>query len=225
MVDKPMAEDGGEITADILLRAYAYGVFPMGESRDDPSLYWVDPRERGILPLDGFHMPRKLKRTIRQGSFEVTIDTAFRETMMACATPAPGRTGTWINDRIMDLYCELFERGHAHSVECWQEGEMVGGLYGVSLGAAFFGESMFSRTTDASKVALVHLVARLNRGGYLLLDTQFVTDHLSQFGAIEIPRDDYKARLATAIETRSDFYSLPAGAAAEDVLQSVSHTS
>ncbi len=214
-----------EITADILLRAYAYGVFPMGESRDDPSLYWVDPTERGILPLDSFHVPRKLKRTIRQRPYDVTVDTAFRATMAACATPAPGRSGTWINDRIVDLYCELNARGAAHSVECWKDGVLVGGLYGVSLGAAFFGESMFSRATDASKVALVHLVARLRRGGFTLLDTQFVTDHLAQFGALEIPRSEYRERLADAIEAQADFYSLAVGAGPEEILQSLSHTS
>ena len=220
-----MVDDSHDITADILLRAYAYGVFPMGESRDDPSLYWVDPLERGILPLEGFHVPRKLKRTIRQHPFDVTVDTAFRATMVACATPAPGREGTWINDRIVDLYCELFERGYAHSVECWQDGRLVGGLYGVSLGAAFFGESMFSRATDASKVALTYLVARLKAGGFRLLDTQFVTDHLSQFGATEIPRADYKEMLAAAIEQPSDFFTLPLDAQPSDVLQSVSQTS
>jgi leucyl/phenylalanyl-tRNA--protein transferase len=220
-----MVDDSHEITADILLRAYAYGVFPMGESREDPSLYWVDPLERGILPLEGFHVPRKLKRVIRQQPFDVTVDTAFRATMVACATPAPGREGTWINDRIVDLYCELFDRGYAHSVECWQDGLQVGGLYGVSLGSAFFGESMFSRATDASKIALVYLVARLKAGGYRLLDTQFVTDHLSQFGAMEIPRADYKELLAEVITETADFYSLPVDVQPADVLQSVSQTS
>lgn len=218
-------DSDGEITADILLRAYAYGVFPMGESRDDPSLYWVDPQERGIIPLDGFKLPRKLRSTIRKAPFRVTIDTSFRDVMEACALPAPGRSGTWINDRIVDLYCELHERGYAHSVECWKDQQLVGGLYGVSLGAAYFGESMFSRETDASKIALAYLVARLRHGGFKLLDTQFVTDHLAQFGAIEIPRDEYRSRLADAIAQPSDFYSLGAGAAAEEIVQSVSQTS
>jgi len=215
----------GEVTADILLRAYAYGVFPMGESRDDPSLYWVDPQERGIIPLDAFRLPRKLRSTIRKAPFNVTTDRAFRETMEACAMPSDGRPSTWINERILDLYCELHERGHAHSVECWQDDQLVGGLYGVSIGAAYFGESMFSRVTDASKVALVHLVARLRRGGFQLLDTQFVTDHLAQFGAIEIPRDEYRARLAEAISVQADFYSLGAGTGADEIVQSVSQTS
>lgn len=215
----------GEITAEILLRAYAYGVFPMGESRDDPSLYWVDPTQRGILPLDAFHISKKLKRTIRKGPFRITVDTAFRTTMQACAAPAPGRDGTWINDRIVDLYCELHDSGHAHSVECWHDDEMVGGLYGVSLGAAFFGESMFSNVTDASKVALVHLVARLRRGGFRLLDTQFVTEHLAQFGAIEIPRADYQKRLASAIAAEADFYSLGDAPSADEILQSVNQAS
>ncbi len=180
-----------DIDAEVLLRAYAYGVFPMAESRDDPELYWIDPEVRGILPLDAFHVPKRLKRTVRQQPFEIRIDTAFREVMLGCAEAAPNRDGTWINERIVGLYCELHARGRAHSVECWQGEKLAGGLYGVSLGAAFFGESMFSRVTDASKVALVHLVARLIRGGYTLLDTQFVTSHLKQFGAIEISRDLY----------------------------------
>jgi len=213
------------IDADVLLRAYAYGVFPMAESRDDPELYWIDPERRGILPLDGFHLPRRLKRTIRSEPFEVRIDTAFRDVMLACAESAPDREGTWINDRILDLYCELFASGNAHSVECWQSGRLVGGLYGVSLGAAFFGESMFSRETDASKVALVYLVARLIAGGYKLLDTQFVTEHLRQFGTVEIPRDTYRARLHLATLEEADFYRLPLDAGAEEVLQVLSHTS
>ena len=217
--------DESEVTADILLRAYAYGVFPMGQSRDDPSLYWIDPTERGILPLNAFHLPKKLKRTLRKQPFEITVDTDFKAVMLACATPAPGRHGTWINDRIVELYCELHARGNAHSVECRQAGALVGGLYGVSLGAAFFGESMFSRATDASKIALTYLVARLKRGGFTLLDTQFVTEHLSQFGAVEIPRATYRDALAKAIATPADFYSLPADACVNEVLQSISHTS
>lgn len=215
----------GDITADILLRAYAYGVFPMGEARDDDRLYWVDPDMRGVIPLDRFHVPRSLRRTIRRAPYEVTVDTAFRDTVLACAQAAPGRSGTWINDRIVRLYCELKARGRAHSVECWREGRLVGGLYGVSLGAAFFGESMFSRATDASKVALVHLVARLRAGGYRLLDTQFVTDHLAQFGTEEIPREVYRERLADAVARSADFYSLPDGLSPEDILQSVTQMS
>lgn len=214
-----------EIDADMLLRAYAYGVFPMAESRDDPQLYWIDPEARGVLPLDKFHVPRRLKRTIRQRLFDVRIDTSFREVMLGCAEAAPGRDGTWINARILELYTELHERGHAHSVECWRDGKLVGGLYGVSIGAAFFGESMFSRETDASKVALVYLVARLVRGGYKLLDTQFVTTHLAQFGAREISREAYRERLARAIATDADFYSLALDTAPEEILQSVSQIS
>lgn len=214
-----------DIDADVLLRAYTYGVFPMAESRSDPHLYWIDPEKRGILPLDGFHIPKRLRRRVRSGVFDVRIDTAFREVMLGCADSAPDRDGTWINDRIVSLYCELHARGNAHSVESWRAGELVGGLYGVSIGAAFFGESMFSRETDASKVALVHLVARLIAGGYRLLDTQFVTEHLKQFGAIEISRDAYRARLFEATATRADFYSLPEGAAPLEFLQSVTQMS
>jgi leucyl/phenylalanyl-tRNA--protein transferase len=214
-----------EIDAEMLLRAYAYGVFPMAESRDDPELYWIDPEARGVLPLNSFYVPRRLRRTVRQRAFDVRIDTAFREVMLGCAQAAPGRDGTWINALILDLYSELHERGHAHSVECWRDGKLVGGLYGVSIGAAFFGESMFSRETDASKVALVHLVARLIRGGYKLLDTQFVTAHLAQFGAREISREAYREKLTRAIATGADFYSLALDAAPEEVLQSVSQIS
>lgn len=218
------------IDSDVLLRAYAFGVFPMAEARDDPQLYWIDPERRGILPLNAFHLPKRLRRTVRAAVFEVRIDTSFRQVMLGCAETGTEREGTWINDRILDLYGELFARGHAHSVECWQNGRLVGGLYGVSLGAVFFGESMFSRETDASKVALVHLVARLIAGGYKLLDTQFVTEHLKQFGAIEISRDSYRAKLHEATLMRADFMRMPldygAGAAgAEAVLQVLSQIS
>lgn len=213
------------IDSDVLLRAYAFGVFPMAEARDDPQLYWIDPERRGVLPLDRFHLPRRLRRTVRAGKFQVRIDTAFREVMLGCAQAGPNREGTWINDRIIELYGELFARGHAHSVETWQGERLVGGLYGVSLGGAFFGESMFSRETDASKVALVHLVARLIAGGYKLLDTQFVTTHLAQFGTIEISRDEYRLRLQEATAARADFYRLLPDAAPEAVLQVLSHTS
>jgi leucyl/phenylalanyl-tRNA--protein transferase len=194
-----------EITPELLLQAYRIGVFPMGERRDDPKLYWLDPRLRAVLPLDGFHLPKRLARTVRSGHFEVSADTAFTETMRACAEPRPGHPESWINDPILDLYGELFERGHAHSVECRLNGELVGGLYGVSVGAAFFGESMFSRERDASKVALVHLVARLIKGAFRLLDCQFMTEHLRSFGAIEILRDDFRALLADAVERTADF--------------------
>jgi leucyl/phenylalanyl-tRNA--protein transferase len=190
---------GPRLTPDILLRAYAQGMFPMAERRGDPALYWVSPEQRGIIPLDGFHVPHRLARTVRSGKFTVTADRAFTEVMMNCAAPAPGREESWINDEILRLYIGLHAGGHAHSVECWQHGELVGGLYGVRLGAAFFGESMFSRRTDASKVALVHLVDALKRGGFALLDTQFITAHLARFGAVEVPRRQYLALLHDAI--------------------------
>ena len=190
---------------DLLLQAYRIGVFPMGERRDDPKLYWLDPRLRAVLPLDGFHLPQRLKRTIRTGHFEVSADTAFAETVRACAEPRPGHPESWINEPIVDLYGELHRRGHAHSVECRVEGRLVGGLYGVSIGAVFFGESMFSRERDASKVALVHLVARLIKGGFRLLDCQFMTEHLRSFGAIEIPREEFRGLLADAIDGTASF--------------------
>ena len=197
----------------MLLRAYAIGIFPMAEARNDPELYWIDPEARGIIPLDAFHISRSLKKTVRHGPFTVTCDSKFEEVVEACAAPAPGRRQTWINQTIFDLCFQLFRMGHAHSVETWQDGKLVGGLYGISLGGAFFGESMFSTATDASKVALVHLVARLRAGNYGLLDTQFVTKHLSGFGALEIPRDDYKKRLTAALARQAVFApELPEGA-------------
>ncbi|HEX4106458.1 MAG TPA: leucyl/phenylalanyl-tRNA--protein transferase, partial [Rhizomicrobium sp.] len=165
------------LTPEILLSAYAQGLFPMAERRDDPTLYWVSPEKRGVIPLDGFHVPKRLARTIRGNRYRVTSDKAFAKVMLACAAPAPGREQTWINDEILRLYTALHAGGHAHSVECWEGGELAGGLYGVSLGAAFFGESMFSIVPDASKVALVALVEMLRRGGFILLDTQFLTPH------------------------------------------------
>lgn len=188
-----------EITPGLLLRAYAHGLFPMAKSADSDELYWFDPPSRGVLPLDRFHVPRRLRRAIRQGHFTVRYDTAFEEVLTACAEPAPDRPTTWINARIVDLYGTLFDIGHAHSVECWRDDRLVGGLYGVSLKRAFFGESMFSRETNASKVALVHLVALLRHGGFALLDTQFTTEHLRQFGGVELPQADYKAMLANAL--------------------------
>ena len=205
------------LTPEIVLRAYAEGVFPMAERREDPELYWVSPEWRGIIPLDGFHIPKRLARTVRGDRFTVTSDIAFREVMLACAEPKPGREQSWINSEIIRLYTALHATGHAHSVECWREGKLVGGLYGVSLGAAFFGESMFSRETDASKVALVHLVARLIEGGYTLIDTQFLTEHLARFGTIEIPRDEYLALLRRAI-TREAYWSAPSGSGASPSL-------
>ena len=187
------------LTPEILLRAYAEGLFPMAERRGDPTLYWISPDKRGVIPLDGFHVPRRLARTVRSDIFELTSDRCFREVMEACAAPAPGRTESWINDEILRLYTALHASGHAHSIECWRDGELAGGLYGVRLGAAFFGESMFSRQRDASKVALVHLVEGLKRGGVVLLDTQFITAHLARFGAVEIPRERYLLKLHDAL--------------------------
>ncbi|MDA0367515.1 MAG: leucyl/phenylalanyl-tRNA--protein transferase [Proteobacteria bacterium] len=214
-----------KLTPEILLRAYASGVFPMAEDRDDPTLYWIDPDSRGVLPLESFHLSRRLARKVRQDVFRITCDSAFLTVIESCAAPARGRETTWINDEIIALYSGLAEIGHAHSIEAWDSaGDLVGGLYGVSLGAAFFGESMFSTATDASKVALAHLVARLRVGGFTLLDTQFVTDHLASFGAVEIPREAYHGQLAAAMRRDADFYSLSdeGGAAA---LQSIGHTS
>ena len=214
-----------DLDPDTLLRAYAYGIFPMAQDRNDATLYWMDPDPRGILPLDDFHIPKRLARTVRTDHYEVRVDTAFAQVMEACAEPTAERRSTWINDRILSLYSQLFEQGYAHSVETWSEGALVGGLYGVSVGAAFFGESMFSRARDASKVALVHLVARLRAGGYQLLDTQYTTSHLSQFGVVEIPRKEYRRQLRRAVAARADFYSLPAAADGALVMQSVSQTS
>lgn len=188
-----------EITPDVLLKAYACGIFPMAESADDPGLYWIEPQRRGVIPLDGFHVPRRLARTVRGGRFEIRIDHDFDAVIAACAEPAPGRGKTWINRRIRRLYRDLHARGHCHTVEAWRDGSLVGGLYGVRLGRAFFGESMFHRERDASKVALVHLVARLRRGGFRLLDAQFITEHLWQFGAVEIERERYQRVLADAL--------------------------
>jgi leucyl/phenylalanyl-tRNA--protein transferase len=198
-----------EITPELLLRAYACGIFPMSESADDPGLFWVEPEMRGVIPLDGFRVSSRLARTVRSDAFTVTVDTAFKRVMAECAAPKPGREDTWINTRIRDLYGALHEMGHAHSVEVWEDGALVGGLYGVSLGRAFFGESMFHHARDASKVALVHLVARLIAGGYGLLDTQYVTDHLLSFGAREVPRERYRKLLDAALDDVADFDKLP----------------
>jgi leucyl/phenylalanyl-tRNA---protein transferase len=204
-----MSRRSQDITADLVLRAYSIGLFPMAESRDDPRLHWLDPEMRGHLPLDGFHLPRRLLRTVVSGPYSVTADHDFRATISACAQPAPGREETWINPAIERLFCEIHDRGHGHSVETWLDGELVGGLYGVALGGAFFGESMFSRARDASKVALAHLVARLRLGGFSLLDTQWTTSHLAQFGATEIPRLEYRRRLEIAISRRAVFDPAP----------------
>lgn len=198
------------ITAETLLRAYAAGVFPMAETRDSQDLFWVDPDQRGIFPLNGLKISRSLYKTIRQNKFEIRCDTDFIGVMEKCAESVPDRPDTWMNEDIFRLYNELFEMGCAHSVECWQDGKLVGGLYGVSLGAAFFGESMFSRKPNASKVALVHLIARLRLSNYLLLDTQFVTEHLASLGAIEVPRQTYHLMLDEALQIPIvAFYSDP----------------
>lgn len=213
------------LTPDLLLQAYAVGLFPMAERRDDPTLYWIDPEERAILPLDGFHLPRRLARTVRSDRFEVRCDTAFADVMRACAEPTEDRRESWINEPILQLYTALFHRGRAHSVETWRDGRLVGGLYGVSLGGAFFGESMFSRETDASKVALVHLVARLRLGGYTLLDCQFMTEHLRQFGVVEVARDEYRRLLGKALKVEAAFQRDLIGAAESLVRQPMTHTS
>jgi len=194
------------ITPELLLKAYAMGIFPMAERRDSPSLFWVSPDERGILPLESFHVPHRLARTVRSNRFKVTINQAFDQVMQACAQSQRGREQTWINAEIVSLYTALHTIGHAHSVECWREDKLAGGLYGVSLGAAFFGESMFSRERDASKVALVHLVTRLVDRGFELLDAQFITDHLAQFGAIAVSRHEYLEKLEEAIARPAEFY-------------------
>lgn len=193
------------LSAPLLLQAYAAGIFPMADDADTEHVDWFEPTKRGILPLDEFHVPRRLARTVRRNTIDVRLDSDFVGVMRACAAPGPGRPTTWINRSIIAGYMELYEMGHAHSVECWRDGEMVGGLYGVSIGGAFFGESMFSRERDASKIALVHLAARLRAGGYVLLDTQFITDHLRQFGAVEIDRRDYRQRLKSALTVAGDW--------------------
>jgi leucyl/phenylalanyl-tRNA---protein transferase len=194
-----------EITPEVLLKAYACGIFPMAESADDPALYWIEPDMRGIIPLEGFHVPARLARTVRATPLTVVVDRDFDAVVDGCAEAKDDRARTWINARIRKIYRSLFDHGHAHSVEVYDGGDLVGGLYGVSLGAAFFGESMFHRARDASKIALVHLVARLRAGGYRLLDTQYVTDHLRTFGAAEVPKRRYHKMLEEAIETDGDF--------------------
>ncbi len=210
-----MSRRNFDITPELLLRAYRAGLFPMAETRDADRLFWLDPELRGVLPLDLFHLPRRLLRTVLSDVYAVTIDTDFAGVIAACAQPAPGREETWINPQIEHLFTALHRSGHAHSVECRRDGELVGGLYGIAIGGAFFGESMFSRARDASKVALAHLVARLRLGGFSLLDTQFVTAHLTQFGAIEIPRDAYRERLQDALELPAVFSAAPVGLRAE----------
>ncbi|MGE0279765.1 MAG: leucyl/phenylalanyl-tRNA--protein transferase [Rhizobiaceae bacterium] len=190
---------GHRIPPDLLLKAYASGVFPMAESADDPEVFWVQPEARGIIPLDDFHIPKSLAKVVRQGRFDIRFDHDFEAVIAACAESRAIRPTTWINGPIKEAYAELFRRGHCHTVEAWREGRLVGGLYGVTLGRAFFGESMFSRETDASKVCLVHLVERLRTHGFDLLDTQFTTDHLKRFGAVDVPRKRYEKLLTEAV--------------------------
>ena len=214
-----------ELTPDILLRTYAAGIFPMAESAEDPTLFWVDPETRGILPLEKFRVSRGVQRKLRRGLFEVRCDTAFEEVVRACAAKTSERPTTWINEEIIRLYLGLHAMGHAHSVECWEGGELAGGLYGVCIGGAFFGESMFSRAADASKIALAHLVARLRRGGYRLLDTQFVTSHLEQFGVTEVGRGEYQAILSSALAADASFYRGPLASEELEFRQSLTQIS
>lgn len=207
-----------EITPQVLLKAYSCGIFPMAESADDPALYWIEPQARGVLPLDRVHVPKRLARTIRAGHFQMRVDSDFNGVIEGCAASRPGRRSTWINGRIRQLYGALFRQGHCHTIETWSGGRLVGGLYGVALGGAFFGESMFSTETDASKVALVYLVARLLHGGFTLLDTQFVTDHLRQFGTTELDKPAFHEALEHALEQAADFLALPVEMPADAVL-------
>ncbi len=197
------------LTPEMLLRTYAAGLFPMAESRDDPALYFVEPRHRGLILLDRFHVPRRLRRIVRSRAFTVTFNRQFPAVVRECAAHTETRPETWISDRIIALYCALHRNGHGHSVECWKDGWLVGGIYGVSLKGAFFGESMYSRYTNASKVALVHLVARLVGAGFIFLDTQFVTDHLAQFGTIAVERSEYQSLLSKALEHDADILREP----------------
>ena len=222
-MSRPLAPS--RLTPELLLQAYGIGYFPMAEDRFAREVFWVRPDRRGVLPIDGFHVPRSLAKRVRRDVFEVRVDTAFRQVMEGCAAPQPGRWQTWINAQVLGAYGELHERGFAHSVEAWRDGALVGGLYGVAIGGAFFGESMFSRVTDASKVCLVHLAARLRAGGYVLHDTQFLTDHLRRFGAEEVPAARYQERLGAALPVRADFRALPDQMSGATILQSITQTS
>lgn len=197
-----------ELTPDLVIRAYRAGIFPMAEDEASPDVFWVSPEQRGILPLDSFHVSRSLRKAMKSSSFSIRVDTDFMGVIQGCAMFGTDRETTWINPSIKKIYGQLFVRGLCHTVEVWDGEELVGGLYGLSLGAAFFGESMFHTKTNASKMALVHLVERLRAGGYRLLDTQFVTDHLATFGGIEIPREDYELKLAEALQHEGDFFAL-----------------
>lgn len=209
------------LTPDLLLGAYASGIFPMAERRDDPDVYWVDPRQRGILPLDGFHMSRSLSRRMRRGDLTATLDVAFEEILDGCAD----RDETWINATIRELMLALFDLGHAHAFGVWCTGKLIGGMYGIALGSAFFGESMFSRERDGSKLALAFAVDHLGRSGFTLFDTQFLTPHLASLGGVEIPRFDYRQRLALALERECDIHALPMETDAYAVVQRMTQTS
>lgn len=214
--DNPMLE----ITPEVLLKAYSCGIFPMAESADDPQLFWIEPQARGLLPLDSITVPRRLARTMRKQPFEIRVDHDFEGVINGCAAAKPGRTSTWINDRIRSLYGDLFQMGHCHTIETWSaDGELVGGLYGVALGGAFFGESMFSTQRDASKIALIYLCARLIHGGFVMLDTQFVTEHLRQFGAIEIDRIQFQVELERALAVDGDFSALADDVPVDQILE------
>jgi leucyl/phenylalanyl-tRNA--protein transferase len=207
-----------EITPQVLLKAYSCGIFPMAESADDPALYWIEPQHRGILPLDAVHVPKRLAKTVRSGALQVRVDSDYEGVIEGCAAERAGRRSTWINSRIRGLYRDLFRLGHCHTVEVWDGERLVGGLYGVALGGAFFGESMFSYVRDASKIALVHLAGRLIAGGFTLLDTQFVTDHLRQFGTVEIDREAFHRELDGALRQTADFLRLAIDASGEAIL-------
>lgn len=213
--DDPMFE----ITPQVLLKAYSCGIFPMAESADDPALYWIEPQQRGVLPLNGLHIPKRLMRTVRTTPLIVKVDSDYDGVIDGCAAPRAGRMSTWINGRIRSLYRELFDLGACHTVEVWNGDKMVGGLYGVALKSAFFGESMFSTERDASKIALVHLAARLIKGGFTLLDTQFVTDHLRQFGTIELDRMTFQRELEKALGKEANFYALTRDATGLEVAE------
>ena len=213
------------LTPEILLNAYTHGIFPMAETRDDPEIFWVDPERRGIFPLEQFRVSKSLRKKIKQNKFKITVDTCFRQVMKECAAPSEGRENTWINRTILDLYTELHLNGNAHPIEVWREDQLVGGLYGVSFASVFCGESMFSKEADASKIALTALVSRLKHGGFQLLDTQFLTEHLASLGAVEISREEYHRRLDQASTSKSDFYSLGLDCSSEEILQSITQTS
>lgn len=214
-------QDAPPLTPDLVLRAYAAGVFPMAEARDDPRVFWVDPERRGVIPLDGLRISRSLARDIRRGGYRVRVDTDFAGVLAGCAD----RPETWINAPIAGVFTALHQMGHAHALEIWEEDILVGGVYGLALGAAFFGESMFSRRTNASKIALAWLVARLRVGGFTLFDTQFLTPHLARLGAVEIDREGYRARLADALSRKADFFAQSVEASAASVLQRSTQTS